>query len=96
MGKITLLAELTCLNKLVNGKVVVVNIKENTYKTYNRGMYTPPIPEEFNPENYALMETEYCPIVILATPRMKEQYLVNKYWREQAKGLEKYRNLKRY
>lgn len=96
MKKITLLAELTCLNKLVNGKVVVLNLKDKTYKTYNPGRYTPPIPEEFNPEDYALMETEYCPIVILATPRMKEQYLVNKYWREQSKGLEKYKNFTKY
>jgi hypothetical protein len=92
---ITLLAELTCLTKLVNGKVVVINLKDNTYKTYNRGMYTPTIPQEFNPEDYALLETRHCPVVIEATPMMKETYLVNKLWREQAGSSLKYKSLNR-
>lgn len=96
MKKVTLLAELTCLNKLVNGKVVVLNLKDQTYKTYNRGVYTPQMPEEFNPEDYALLETNYCPVIIEATPRMKEEYLVNKLWREQSKGLQKYTNFTKY
>lgn len=92
---ITLLAELTCLTKLVNGKVVVIDVKDNTYKTYNRGMYTPEMPQEFNPEDYALLETRHCPVVIEATPRMKEHYLVNKLWREQVGGSLKYKSLNR-
>jgi hypothetical protein len=81
--KVTILAELTCLNKLVNGKVVVVDRKTNTYTTYNKGMYTPDMPETFNPEDYALLETAHCPVVVKATPKMKEQYLVNKLFTEQ-------------
>ena len=95
MGKITLLAELTCLTKLVNNKVVVINLKDNTYKTYNKGAFLAEMPQEFNPEDYALMETKYCPVVIEATPAMKENYLVNKLWREQASGSLKYKSLNR-
>lgn len=83
MNKITLLAELTCLNRLVNGKVIVVDRANNTYKTYNLGKYTPEMPQTFNPEDYALLETEYCPVVILATDKMKQDYLVNKAFTEQ-------------
>jgi hypothetical protein len=97
MKKITLLAELNCLNKLVNGKVVVLNLSEGRYTTYNPGRFTPKMPETFNPEDYALMETDYCPIVIEATPRMKEEYLVNKAWKEQCNNsVTKYINFKRY
>jgi len=81
--KTTLLAELTCLTKLVNNKVVVVNISDNTYKMYNPGRFCSPIPNEFNPENYALLETDSYSIIIDATPSVKEKYLVNKLWREQ-------------
>jgi hypothetical protein len=95
--KITLLAELTCLNKLVNNKVVVLDLETNTYRTYNLGRYTPAIEGEFNPEDYALLDTQYCPVVIEATPRMKENYLVNKIWREQCKHpLQKYREFTKY
>ena len=80
---ITLLAELTCLNKLVNNKVVVLDVRTSTYKTFNLGRYTAPIVGEFNPEDYALLHTQYFPVVIEATPKMKEEYLVNKYWKEQ-------------
>ena len=83
MKKTTLLAELDCLNRLVNGKVVVVDRTNNTYKTYNPGVYTPQMSQEFNLEDYALLETEYCPVVILATPKMKQDYLVNKAFTEQ-------------
>lgn len=83
MKKVTLLAELNCLKKLVNNKVVVIDLKTNTYTTYNKGRYTSDMPEEFNPEDYALLETEYYPVIIPATAKMKEEYLVNKYWREQ-------------
>ena len=55
MKKITLLAELTCLNKLVNNKVVVLDLINNTYKTYNLGRFTPAIEGEFNPENIILL-----------------------------------------
>lgn len=96
MKKITLLAELTCLNKLVNGKVVVINIENNTYKTYNPGRYTSPMPEEFNPEDYALLETDSYAVIINTIPKMREKYLVNKYWREQCTNkLLKYRDLKK-
>jgi hypothetical protein len=81
--KTTLLAELTCLTKLVNGKVVVINVSDNTYKTYNPGKYCSPISDDFNPEKYALLETSRYNIIIDATPRIKEKYLVNKLWREQ-------------
>jgi len=95
--KVTLLAELTCLNKLVNNKVVVLDLETNTYRTYNLGRYTPAIEGEFNPEDYALLDTQYCPVVIEATPRMKEEYLVNKAWKEQCNNsVTKYINFKRY
>jgi hypothetical protein len=81
--KVTILAELTCLNKLVNGKVVVVDVKNKTYTTYNKGMYTPDMPETFNLEDYALLETAHCPVVVKATPKMKEEYMVNKLFKEQ-------------
>lgn len=97
MKKITLLAELTCLNKLVNGKVVVINPINDTYTTFNRGTYTPEMPQEFNPEDYALLETQHYPVVIEATPRMKEEYLVNKIWREQCDNkLLKHRRLTKF
>ncbi len=83
MKKVTILAELTCLNKLVNGKVVVVDVKNKTYTTYNKGMYTPDMPETFNLEDYALLETAHCPVVVKATPKMKEEYMVNKLFKEQ-------------
>jgi len=81
--KVTILAELTCLNKLVNGKVIVIDRKSNTYKTYNQGKFTPPMPDVFNLEDYALLETEHCPVVVVATPKMKEEYMVNKLFKEQ-------------
>ena len=83
MKKVTILAELTCLNKLVNGKVVVVDTKTNTYTTYNQGKHTPQMPNTFNLEDYALLQTAYCPVVILATPKMKEEYMVNELFKEQ-------------
>lgn len=83
MKKITILAELTCLNKLVNGKVIVIDRKSNTYKTYNQGKFTPPMPDVFNLEDYALLETVHCPVVVKATDKMKEEYMVNKIWKEQ-------------
>jgi len=81
--KVTILAELTCLNKLVNGKVIVIDRKSNTYKTYNQGKFTPPMPDVFNLEDYALLKTEHCPVVVVATPKMKEEYMVNKLFKEQ-------------
>ena len=83
MKKYKLLAELNCLNKLVNNKVVVLDVRTNTYKMYNLGRFTPPIIGEFNPEDYALLYTEHVPVVVEATPKIKEQYIVNKLWREQ-------------
>lgn len=83
MKKVTILAELTCLNKLVNGKVIVIDKKTNTYKTYNQGKFTPPMPNVFNLEDYALLETAHCPVVVKATDKMKEEYMVNKLWKEQ-------------
>jgi hypothetical protein len=83
MKNVKILSELNCLNKLVNGKVVVVDPANGTYTMFNRGMYTPQMPETFNPEDYALLYTRHRPVVIEATPRMKENYLVNKYWQEQ-------------
>ena len=83
MKKVTILAELTCLNKLVNGKVIVIDRKSNTYKTYNQGKFTPPMPDVFNLEDYALLETAHCPVVVKATDKMKEEYMVNKLWKEQ-------------
>lgn len=80
----TLLAELTCLKTLVNNKFIIVDIATNTYKGYYAGRYTKqPVPKEFNPEDYALLETDKYSIVIDATDRMKEKYLVNKLWKEQ-------------
>jgi hypothetical protein len=91
----TILAELTCLTKLVNNKFVIVDIANNTYKMYNPGKYTNPVPQEFNPENYALLVTDRYSIVVDATARMRENYLVNKLWREQNSNNKqlKYRNL---
>lgn len=85
--KVTLLAELTCLNKLVNNKVVVLDVRTETYRSYNFGKYTVrPTEEDFNPDNYALLQKDDYTIIIEATPKMKEQYLVNKYWKEQCKN----------
>jgi hypothetical protein len=97
MKKFTLLAELTCLNKLVNNKVVVLDLETNTYRTYNLGRYTPKMEGEFNPEDYALLITDDYTVVVEATPRLKENYLVNKLWREQCKHpLQKYREFTKY
>jgi hypothetical protein len=74
---------LTCLTKLVNNKFVIFDIANNTYKTYNPGKYTNPVPQEFNPEDYALLVTDRYSIVVDATARMRENYIVNKLWREQ-------------
>ena len=80
----TLLAELNCLKTLVNGKFIIVDITNNTYKGYYAGRYTnQPVPQVFNPENYALLVTDKYSIVIDATDKMKEKYLVNKLWKEQ-------------
>jgi hypothetical protein len=83
MKNLTILADLNCLNKLVNGKIVVIDLKSNTYTSYNKGTYTSDIPETFNPEDYALLETNYCPVVVDAPRWLKEEHLVNKYWNEQ-------------
>lgn len=84
MKKFTILAELTCLNKLVNGKVIVINVNDNTYNKYNPSQYCN-IKDGFNPENYALLETDKYSVIVDATPKMREQYLVNKIWQEQCK-----------
>jgi hypothetical protein len=81
--KITILAELTCLNKLVNNKVVIVDTTDNTYQTYHQGRYTSPMPETFNPEDYALLVTDRYSIIVDATSKMKEKYIVNRLWKEQ-------------
>jgi hypothetical protein len=78
-----LLADLNCLNKLVNGKFVIVDVSTNTYKMYYPGRYTNPVPETFNPEDYALLIRNGYSVIIDATPKMKENHLVNKLWREQ-------------
>lgn len=96
MKKITLLAELNCLNKLVSNKVVVIDITNNSYKTYNQGTYCSIIPKEFNPEDYALLETDSYAVIIDATPKMREKYLVNKLWKEHCTNkLLKYTDLKK-
>jgi hypothetical protein len=79
----TLLADLTCLKTLVIGKFVIVDSSTNTYKMYNPGRYCGPVPKEFNPEDYALLITDRYAIVIEATSKMRENYIVNKLWREQ-------------
>lgn len=91
----TLLAELTCLTTLVNNKFIIVDIATNTYKGYYAGRYTKqPVPKEFNPEDYALVVTDRYSIVVDATDKMKEKYLVNKLWKEQCTNkLLKYRDL---
>lgn len=90
----TLLADLTCLKTLVNGKFVIVDVSTNTYRMYNPGRYCGPVPKEFNPEDYALLITDKYSIVIEATPKLKENYLVNKLWKEQCTDkLLKYRDL---
>jgi hypothetical protein len=90
----TLLADLTCLKTLVNGKFVIVDVSTNTYRMYNPGRYCSPVPKEFNPEDYALLITDKYSIVIEATPKLKEKYLVNKLWKEQCTNkLLKYRDL---
>ena len=85
----TLLSELLCLTTLVNGKFVIINPIDNTYKTYNPGKYCGIVPQEFNPEDYALLITENYSIVIEATAKMREKALVNKLWKEQYKDIAK-------
>lgn len=96
MRNITLLAELTCLTNLVNNKVVVIDTSDNSYRMYNPGRYCSIIPKEFNPEDYALLETDSYAVIIDATPKMREKYLVNKLWIEQCTNkLLKHRDLKK-
>jgi hypothetical protein len=82
--KTTLLASLSCLKKLVNNKVVVVNVTNNKYTTYSFSRYCDvPKQEDFNLEDYALLESDKYSCIIKASNKMKEQWLVNKLWDEQ-------------
>lgn len=71
-----LLASLTVLPKLVNGKVCVLN-NDGTYRLYNPSRNTT-ITDHFNPMDYSILIHEmYCKCIVYSTSRERNNYLVN-------------------
>lgn len=77
-----ILASLTTLPKLINGKVCVVNPDNNSYTLYNPSRYTE-ISDNFDPMNYAILKHKwYSDCIVYSTPKEREEYLVNSMIRE--------------
>lgn len=69
------------LPRLVNGKVCVVDEENYTYQTIAIGRYTYINPNNWNPEDYAVLTTPKYRCVVMAKSSDKESYLVNKMYR---------------
>lgn len=75
-----LLASLTTLPKLVNGKVCVIN-DDGTYSLYAPSRYIS-MNDGFNPMNYSILVSPIYKCVVYSTTKEKEEFLVNQQIRQ--------------
>lgn len=80
-----LLASVTALPELINGKVCVIN-DNGTYTLYNPSKTTS-INDNYDPTDYSiLVHTKYSKCIVYSTRKEKEHYLVNKLYKELLNG----------
>lgn len=83
-----LLASVTSLPELINGKVCVIN-DDGTYNLYNPAKTTI-INDHYDPMDYSiLVHKKYSKCIVYSNRSEKEHYLVNKQYRELINGKKK-------